>query len=256
LLSASDPISLIFTEIPAALDLPPVMADSPRDEPGARHFAAEVANALLELASASTELRSHAMSAVASAFKVPAKMPDLRRGIADLARGFVGAQLESKLQGLVNIATNTTMPDDDWFEPLAVLIAGNALADWSDAQAEAFPRLAQQLAHSLDRVGHLYDASAITETLGSIPVQTRLVTVTDAGGQETRTLVRMPEDVRVKAAKLAREILKKAYAQLGADGGRILLAALAQELLAVSDGDASMDSRHVAAPASPREGKA
>jgi energy-coupling factor transporter ATP-binding protein EcfA2 len=244
----SDPVGLIFTELPTALGLPTIAGTEKTNKAAAERYATALANALRELSDVTPKLRDSAISAVAHAFRLPATLTGLRVGLAAAVTGFVNASLEADLRGFVQIATNSGIPDEDWLDRLIVRIAGDPLNNWSDVDADAFPRKAQHFADGVDRVSHLYDASLDAgTTTGAIPVQAQLVTVTSAAGRETRTLVRMPEDVRTSAAKLAREVLARAHAELGPDGGRILLAALAEQLSVLSEGSATMGNEHLEA---------
>jgi hypothetical protein len=241
----SDPVGLIFTDLPTALGLAPVTGAEKTNKAAAERYATALTSALRELSEATPKLRDTAIDAIGHAFRLPPTLADLRSGLATAVSGFANASLDSDLRGFVQIATNTEIPEDDWLDRLIVRIAGEPLNSWSDVEADAFSRKAQHFADGVDRISHLYDVTLDTgTTAGTIPVQAQLVTLTSAAGRETRTLVRMPEDVRAKAAKLAREVLTRAHAELGPDGGRILLAALAEQLTVLSEAGANMSNEH------------
>jgi len=241
LLSANDPIGLIFTDLPQALGYTAIAGKTKSDKTAAAAFVTSLADGLLELRRAPDDLRDYAQGAVAKAFRLPPALPELRAGLGSTMAGFTNATLEPSLRGFVSIATNAGLPDEDWLDPLVVRIAEKPLSDWTDESAQAFPQRAELFARAFDRVSHLYDTTSTPPRDGvTIPTQTQLLTLTTPAGQETRTLVRVPEDSRARAAVLAREVLKRAQEELGPDGGRILLAALAEELMDLSDLSATM----------------
>lgn len=242
--ATQDPIGLIYSELPVALGAQPITNSTRANRKEAEAFVGVLIDSLLEIRSAQEQLQAFAVDSIADAFRLPHGLDELRRGLAAHMAGFDQDALEASLRGFVAIATNTALPDDDWLDPLAVRISGTAMANWTDAHAATFPRQAKQFADALDRVSHLYNAAQEKTATGAIPVQAQLLTLTDSAGQETRTLVRMPADAKAKAADLARDVLQRALSELGPDGGRILLAALAQELMEMSDGRATLeDSR-------------
>ncbi|MEV0712732.1 hypothetical protein [Nocardia aurea] len=230
LTTSGDPVDLVFVTLPRALALPEIGARTSRDEDSARIYVQKLAEALSEITSASSILRDNAIHAIAEAFRLPAELKALRQELRDRARGFGNASLEPQLRGLVTIAVNETLADDDWLDPLIVRINGVPLSEWSDADAQAFGRRTKQLALALDRVSHLYENDADERADDGYTAQ--LVTVTTPEGAESRTLVRTSAAARADAATLAREVLARALAELGPDGGRILLAALTEQLLA------------------------
>lgn len=240
LTTSGDPVDLVFSALPQALGQVQVTAGARRDEKSAQAYVRKLAGALDEISSASAVLRDNVATAIAEAFRLPATLKELRRELRDRARGFGNATLESQLRGLVTIAVNETLTDEDWLDPLVVRINGVPLNDWTDTDAEAFGRRAKQLALALDRVSHFYENHEDDDG-GDEGYQAQLVTVTTPEGTETRTLVRTSATARADAATLAREVLKRARAELGPDGGRILLAALTEQLLTADNDTASLD---------------
>jgi hypothetical protein len=240
LTTSGDPVDLVFTALPRALSLPQVIASARRDEDSAQAYVHKLADALDEISSASAVLRDSAVNAIAEAFRLPAELKWLRHELRERVRGFGNATLEPQLRGLVNIAVNETLTDEDWIDPLVVRVNGVPLNDWTDSDAEAFGRRAKQLALALDRVSHLYEDHGDDDG-GDEGYQAQLVTVTTPEGTEARTLVRTSATARADAATLAREVLARARTELGPDGGRILLAALTEQLLAVDNDTAQFD---------------
>ncbi len=229
LVSARDPDALVFTALPAALGMRPIKPQAPRDEAAAEAFAVHTADALKEIQTATDDLRSETVKIIARAFRLPQDLRTLRSDLAARARGFADALLEPSLKGLIALALNDSL-SDDWIDPVIIRIAGTALNDWTDEKAEHFPVQAQALADALDRVSHLYQAARLDAD--AHPFDAQLITLTSADGSENRTMVYVPHAARETATKFAATILDQAEGELGPDGGRILLAALTQSLIA------------------------
>ncbi len=241
LITARDPDELVFFALPSALGLAAITADARRDERAADEYVTLLMGALHEIGAADKNLRSEVINILAKEFSLPADLPTLRRDLAARARGFADVLLEPNLKGLINLALNDTLPDEDWLDPVVVRIINTGLADWTDDHVKQFAVRTRELARSLDRVSYLYQSARLADA--GQPFDAQLVTLTDPDGHESRTLVYVPHDIRDAAGALANEILEKATRELGAGGGRILLAALAQALMAPEAASDAEDTR-------------
>ncbi|MFI2204591.1 ATP-binding protein [Streptomyces sp. NPDC020192] len=240
---ATDPDDLIFTSLPKALGYPAIGADTPKDEQTAQAYVAALTTALDDLSGAAGALRQEVAATLGKEFRLPSDIRELRVGLTERLRGFAEAPLELSLQGFVSRALNENLPDEDWLDPIVIRLANKALGDWTDADAESFPRKAKEVARALDRVGHLYDVrqTPVADQEAAPPAQqieTRLLTLTTPQGTEERALIHVPKQSRHTADELVVSVIRQAEEALGPDGARILLAALA-ERLAATDGDSA-----------------
>lgn len=228
--TARDPDDLLFTALPKAIGLKPIPAGPGHDELTAAEFARGLKGAIREITGADSALRAEVTAVLAREFQVPGDLPSLRRALASKVAGFADAVLEPELRGFMTLALNESLPDGDWLEPVAVRVTRVGLANWTDDHLKAFTSACRQLARSLDRFSHLYQANAANTSRADGDV--RLVTITSGSGQEDRLLVHLPSQVRRTAASMAAEAIGDAERHLGPGGGRALLAALAEALVA------------------------
>lgn len=230
LLAAHDPDDLIFRGLPEALGIKAVPRRSRRVDDGhARNYAARLARAVDELAGSDARLRGEALNHIAATFRLPSDLPNLRRDLAARCRGFAGALLEPRLKGLVALALNDQLSDDEWLDPLVIRIAGTALNDWDDSVVDDFPRQVLEISRALDRISHLYQSAQLDAD--AQPFTAELLTLTTPDGREERTMIYTPVDAQRTASECAKSALAEAEAKLGPDGARILLAAITRELL-------------------------
>ncbi|MER6000862.1 ATP-binding protein [Nonomuraea angiospora] len=238
---ATDPDELIFASLPKALGFPAIAPDASTNDQTTQAYVAALARALDDLSGASTALRVEVVGTLSREFRLPTDIRKLRVGLIQRLRGFADAPLDVSLQGFVSRALNETLPDEDWLDPIIIRLANKALGDWTDADAETFPRKVREVARSLDRVGHLYEVSQGPGHDSNGPssakqIETRLLTLTTPQGTEERALIHVPKSSRRAADELVVSVIRQAEELLGADGARILLAALA-ERLASGDGE-------------------
>ncbi len=237
--AATDPDELIFSALPQALGLDPILATATKDKQTAESYVDRLTSALDDISHASEALRRDVVVALGEAFGISGDLRQLRTGLTEALGGFANASLEVDLQGFVSRVLNTSLPDEDWLDPIIIRLTNKALGDWADQDVENFPLRVKEMARRLDRVSHLYE---VKETL-LVPraaepkqIDTHLLTLTTPQGTEARTLIHMPKQSRSTADALVVSVIRQAEQQLGPGGARILLAALA-ERLAATDSD-------------------
>jgi hypothetical protein len=237
--TATDPDELVFTAAPQALGFEPIPVKTREDEQAAAAYAESLTRTLDELSNAGAALRQEAASVIGREFRLPADLAGLRNGLTERLRGFAHAPLELPLQGFVSRVLNESLPDEDWLDPIIIRLTNKALGDWTDQDVKNFPLQVRQTARALDRVSHLYQirdrissAPQDTTAAGSREIATRLLTITTPDGTEERTLIHLPEHARPAAQALAVRVIGQAKNELGPDGARILIAALAERLAA------------------------
>lgn len=237
---ATDPDDLVFTTLPKALDYEPILPSTRRDEDTAGAYVASLTSALEELTGAGAALRQSVISTLADEFRLPDNLRDLRTGLQERLLGFVDVSLEASLHGFVTRAVNTTLPDEDWLDPIVIQLVNKALGDWTDHDVDNFPRVVRDKARALDRVSHLFAVEqpprrGTASGTDSPQLETHLLTLTTPRGTEERTLIHVPSQSRQAADELVVSVIRQAEETLGRDGARILLAALVERLSAPKD---------------------
>lgn len=229
LLTTTDPDHLLFTALPVAVGHPPVPASARTRQQTARECALAIVDAVSELTAFQQAQRSQVVSTIGQAFRLSAATGELRRDFRARVRGLQDVLIAPDLKGLVRHVLSEGTSDDEWLDPLIIRICGAAIGNWTDAQAQHFPRQAKEMARSLDRVTYLRQGVTLDDDAEGFRAQ--LVTVTSPDGAEERALVNIPDHLSNEASIFAARCLEQAHETLGADGARILLASLARTLL-------------------------
>ncbi|MEU0490798.1 ATP-binding protein [Nocardiopsis sp. NPDC006139] len=229
LFQAQDPDDLLFRLLPQALDMDPITPEMKKSTPKNKGFAERLTAAVQEISEADSALRAEVVQVISKEFRLSSTLTRMRKELAARLKGFEGVYLTTELRGFVSIALNTTLDDKDWLEPIVVRLTNSALGDWSDTDAQAFPSRVREIAQALDRVSHLHQ-SPNGDDGQEEALDTRLLTLTGRDGSEQRTLLYVPEKSQQEAQELAVRAMRQAEEMLGADGARILLAALAQHV--------------------------
>jgi hypothetical protein len=241
LVRSQDPDELLFHTLPNALGLEPITANARTNTTAVAEYVTRLTAAANEISQIERNLRREVVTILAQEFKLPDDLHQLRVTLAARLRGFTDVALTPELKGFVDFAVNESLSDEDWLDPIVVRLTNSALGDWNDSDVALLPRRAREMTAALDRVAHLHRTGDGTAG-GEQDLEPQLLTLTDRAGAEQRTLIYIPTKIRTKAAGLAGDILKKAQKELGPDGARILLAALAQQVATPATNDAGEDN--------------
>lgn len=249
IMEVSDPDDFIFSSLPKALGLTPFKVGEGEEQEKATEYADRLFAALDELRGADQALRKSVIRVLSQELRLPPDLAQLRRELAIRVAPLQGLAREAEMSGFIDLALNEDLADDDWLSPVAVRLVRAGLPSWNDQHLEQFKRAARRIASGLDRLATLHEPTS-SSGVGSQNVQ--LVTLTNQDGHSSSVLVHVPEKVRQNANKLAESVLATAEAELGADGQRVLLAALAALLIRSDQAEASEDG-NPAGRSSPRE---
>ncbi|MET7402370.1 hypothetical protein ABZS66_53700 [Dactylosporangium sp. NPDC005572] len=231
---AREPDTLLFNDLPVALGLPPIPARGKVGAEVARTYAQSLTSALAEISDADQRLREQAIQAIANAFHLPAQLPKLRKQLAAMTRHLADVTLvEARLRGVIALAQDEALSDEDWVDPFVVRIVGRGLSDWRDGDITTFGNEVRAVARSIERLAHLHQPVEPVEADDSF--STRAITLTQADGQEVHTVVHIPEAQRAAAHKLVAKAIADARREIGEHGERVLLALLAENVIHEQD---------------------
>jgi hypothetical protein len=227
---AREPDTLLFNDLPVALGLPPI---PPRGKIGAevvRTYAESLTTALTEIADADRRLREQVIQSIANAFHLPAQLPKLRKQLAVLTRHLADVSLvEARLRGVIALAQDDGLADEDWVDPFVVRIVGRGLSDWRDGDITTFGNEVRAVARSIERLAHLHQPVQQADPDDSL--STRAITLTQTDGHEVHTVIHISEAQRAAAHKLIVKVIADARRAIGEHGERVLLALLAENVI-------------------------
>lgn len=224
IMEARDPDDFIFAALPCAVGLESFKVGDKEDQERASEYVAKLFGTLDELRNADKALRESVIAILAKELRTSPELPELRRDLRIRVAPFADAVAEPEMSGFIDLALNEVMADEDWLNPVVVRLVRTGLPSWSDDHIRQFERAARRISAGLDRLAslHVPNQSEATDT-GEL----QLVTHTSPDGHANSVLVHIPEKIREDANRLAESVLAAAEAQLGIDGRRVLLAALA-----------------------------
>ncbi|MFF0467242.1 hypothetical protein ACFYPX_07310 [Micromonospora zamorensis] len=236
--TAREPDTLLFTDLPSALDLKPIPANGEIDEQAARRYAESLSKALTEIGRADERLRTQVVKAIAEAFHMPTNLGKLRQRLAVYTRHLADVNLvEAKLRGVITLAQETTLTDDEWLDPFVVRIVGRGLSDWRDGDISTFTNEVRAAARAIERLANLHQPTTAEPTDPTFVSQA--ITVTQADGHELHTVVHLSDEERARAQALLPEVIALARKKISENGERALLALLAESVIVERDADSN-----------------
>jgi hypothetical protein len=247
--SAREPDTLLFADLPKALGLKPVPARG-RADGDARSYGVALVSAMVEIAEADQRLREQVLDALIDAFRIvggrggshpTSRLDSLRRRLRLLTAPLAAVTLvEPRLRGVIAHAQDETLSDDEWLDPLVVRIVNRGLSDWRDGDLATFTTEARALSRAIERLANIHQAAEPQQS--STSFSTRSITLTRGDGTDEHAVIQIPDDALPAAQELVHNVIKQARKVIGEHGERVLLALLAETVVA---------GEHTGAPKTP-----
>jgi hypothetical protein len=232
--TAREPDSLLFTDLPSALGLAPIPAEGDVDEKAARRYAESLSKALADITGADQRLQTQVIKAIAAAFHMPTNLAKLRKQLAAYTRQLADVNLvEAKLRGVILLAQDFQLTDEEWLDPFVVRIAGRGLTDWRDGDLASFTTEVRSVARAIERLTNLHQTTAAEATDDTFV--SHAITITQADGQEALTVVHLTAEERARAEAILPDVIALARKAISENGERALLALLAENVIADKD---------------------
>jgi hypothetical protein len=191
---AIEPDILFFTTLPQVLGFKPIAADGDLEGKNEKGVAKALFTSFKELRDAYPGLMEKVAGLIAEATATPSDVSKMRLKLAGQANNLEGRVLEKSLNAFVMAILRDSLPDPEWLENLAMVIAeGAPTKTWNDESLERFKGKAQEIGGSIRRLQALLYDRLSTDSEGFDAAR---VTVTFPNGNETVRIVGISEKER------------------------------------------------------------
>ena len=201
---AQETDELLFTSLPKACGLPPIVAGDEDDGTLAKTLTKKLIAALHEIQTAYDRLLSECQSLLYNAFAVRSSEEKLREDFRVRASYLTGQVLERRMRSFVMAAVDETATDTEWLEALAMIVVDKPAESWTDEDITSFEIKLSELAR---RFKDLEALQKDAQTGSREGFEARKITVTRPDGQETHSLVWFDHENQVQIDSLIEEIL-------------------------------------------------
>jgi hypothetical protein len=226
LLNAREPDQLLFTTLPAALNLEPLSTEEQTFPELVDAYATALQTALSELEGAYPALLDSLEVSLAQHFGAP---PDsVREDLRVRAERLSHQVIDPSLKALANALSSKDAGREAWLEQLGMVIARTAPSSWTDDDRASALQALTQYGLSFRRVESLHFTQA---QIAGGPFDAVRVAVTLPDGTDHATVVWIDQHVEAELAELLNDAVALSTARLGSKGPEMLLGELAQALL-------------------------
>jgi hypothetical protein len=206
LLQAQEPDELLFSALPKAVGLDPIVSGQGDDGSTARIFRKKLVQALHEIQTCYERLLTDSQKLLYSAFGIRAQTTKLREDLRVRARYLVGQVLERSLRSFVLAAVDEDKSDPEWLESLLMIVADKPAESWSDEDVSGFEVKLSDLARRFKNLEALQSEVRASKKEG---FEARRITITRPDGKETHRMVWMDEGIHATIQPMIDKILKE-----------------------------------------------
>jgi len=201
---AQEPDELLFTSLPKACGLSPIVASDEDDGTIAKTLRKKLVTALHEIQTASDRLLTECQSFLYTAFGVRSNEDKLREDLRVRASYLAGQSLERRINSFVVAAVDENLEDAEWLEALVMNVADKPAKSWTDEDVTNFEVRLSDIAR---RFKNLEAIQRDGETRQKEGFEARKITVTRPDGQETHSLVWFERENQTQIDNVISEIL-------------------------------------------------
>ncbi|MBE9019911.1 hypothetical protein IQ272_28040, partial [Chroococcidiopsidales cyanobacterium LEGE 13417] len=201
---APEPDELLFSSLPQACGLSPIVAGDRSDRAIAETLRKKLVSALHEIQTAYDLLLSECQSLLYNAFAVQRGEGKLREDLRVRASYLSGQVLERRLRSFVTAAVDETATDSEWLEALVMIVADKPAQSWTDEDVTNFEIQLSDIARRLKNLEALQSDAQPELDEG---FELRKITVTRPDGQETHSLVWLNAENQAEVDAVVEEIL-------------------------------------------------
>lgn len=202
LLTSTDPVKLIFTDLPAVFGIKPIGGTEKIDSGDTILYIQGLKNAIDELRACYPNLLRHLESVVQAEFNVTGNLDSLRKQLYGRAEPILGFITEINLKSFSLRLADSNLSDEHWIEALAGMICAFPPKKWRDREVQKFEQDTHNLVRQFMRVESILFEN---KKLKNIEKSVR-VAVTRANGEERGQVIHLTIEEMNKLTKLENEI--------------------------------------------------
>jgi hypothetical protein len=177
--------SLLFSELPAACDLPPITPGESSSPERSAAFRSALLGALRELHTFHERRREECRRILHSAFGISPDPRDLRADLRRRTHALANRPLEERLRAFVAAAADPAANESNWLESLIMIVGDRPLKTWTDQDADGFEARASDFARRFANLEDIPPAAA----RGGVGDDVRRITITGPDGRDVNRLV-------------------------------------------------------------------
>jgi hypothetical protein len=213
LVSSTDPVKLIFTDLPSVFGLTPISNSDTQDSADIKSFIDGLKDSLDEMRACYPNLLHNLETHIQKEFEISGSFEGMRAQLADRADTISGFVSEIQLKAFCARLSDRTLGDEQWAESMGGMVCSLSPKKWRDREVQKFGQDIHFLIRQFLRVESLlFDSQTMKKAQRSIRVA-----VTRPNGEERGTIIHLTTEEIERLTKLEAKIdnLLKDHGQIG-----------------------------------------
>jgi len=213
LLNTTDPIQLLYTDLPSACGLSPLPNEGEVSVSEVSEFIEKLKLYIDELRSTYPALLTYMQNSVERELSLAQGFEKDRSNIAERARLLAGFVTEIRLKSFCLRLSDVNLPRDQWIESLGNIICSMPPSKWRDRDRDLFDEELHKLSSQFMRV----EAAHFGRSEFGHNTQSLRVALTKTSGEERDQVIHLSDEQMAEVEKLEKSIadLLKAHGSIG-----------------------------------------
>lgn len=204
LLSAKEPASLLFNDLPEACGVGAILPDANVATETVQRFVARLKASIDDLRDAYPALHERMKSHIATTCDLPGTFQDIRRMLSEVSGKILVAVTEPKLKAFCMRLMDDDLPESQWLESLGSFVCSKPPSRWLDVDEGMFCSELDSLVTRFRRVESIcFDSDAFSNRGNALRVA-----ITRADGAEIERVVYVAASEEGVAEEMEAEIAK------------------------------------------------
>lgn len=205
LLEAKEPDELLFTALPQACGLPPVVADDDQDRNLVKRFRKKLVLALSSLQAAYDDMLGHCEKLIKKSFAIRIDTAEFRENLRYRAMNLSSQVIETRMKSFIKAASDAEADNRSWLESILLIILDKTPKSWTDEDVLIFETKLSNVARRFANLEALQKEIAIP----SEGIDARRITLTYPDGKEIHQMLWIDRDKQENIKQIADQIIEK-----------------------------------------------
>ncbi|SPD75423.1 conserved hypothetical protein [uncultured Desulfobacterium sp.] len=205
LLEAKEPDELLFTALPRACGLPPIVAGDDQDRNLVKRFRKKLALALSSLQAAYDDMLGDCEKLIKNSFAIRIHTAEFRENLRYRAMNLSSQVMETQMKSFILAAAGAEADNRSWLESILLIILNKTPKSWTDEDVLIFETKLSNLARRFANLEALQKEIAIP----SEGIDARRITLTYPDGKEIHQMLWIDRDKQENIKQIAEQIIEK-----------------------------------------------
>lgn len=205
LFEAKEPDELLFTALPQACGLPPIVAGDDQDRSLVKRFREKLVLALSSLQAAYDDMLGHCETLIKNSFAIRIDTAEFRENLRYRAMNLSSQVIESRMKSFILAASDAESDNRSWLESILLIILNKTPKSWTDEGVVIFETKLSNISRRFANLEALQKEIAVPRE----GIDARRITLTYPDGKEVHQMLWIDRDKQKNIKQIAEQIIEK-----------------------------------------------